>query len=161
VYCPHTNNQVCKLSEQADSTPHTTAAAILPQDEAEVEVAEKPKKKDKTKKKNKDKAQEVENVVEDSYETEFASTIIDNSVQEDEQTDNERSNSEGESLFGYGIAQSDNSKKNQSALRVIDRLQAKLNGIDGGSGLDSLSVEGQVSWLIREATDFRNLSKLF
>jgi len=67
----------------------TTVAVILPQDEADQPV-EVPKKKDKTKKKNKDKAQEVENVVEDSYETEFASTIIDNSVQEDEQTDLER-----------------------------------------------------------------------
>ncbi|XP_075254052.1 uncharacterized protein LOC142345693 [Convolutriloba macropyga] len=83
-------------------------------------------------------------------------------LQESEKIERENNNNCQDSDKHLGIInQSENWKKNQSALRVIDRLQSKLTGMDGGSGVDLLSVEGHVSWLIREATDFRNLSKLF
>ena len=82
-------------------------------------------------------------------------------LQESEKLDREVGH-DGSGAMAAVIGQSENRKKNQSALRVMDRLGAKLSGMDGVTGgVDMLSVEGQVSWLIREATDFGNLSKLF
>lgn len=55
-------------------------------------------------------------------------------------------------------ASDDENSVNKMAERVLVRLRQKIDGVEDGT---VLSVKGQVNHLIREATDERNLSRLY
>ena len=50
---------------------------------------------------------------------------------------------------------------NNGAYRALTAVKHRLNGDDGGVAGESLSVEGQVSALIQQATSEENLSQMY